>query len=326
MTVDSGGLVLAQNLEPAWEQWRERLLAQFEPSFDHEAPTHLYVLADTRGNPGVDTLLPQVPGLAWSSLWSGSVLESYVDISPYLIRIDRLALADPRDLQTRLVRRLWKEGHGLHMLTWIWSPLALEILSEHLRHYTQYETPDQRAYFLHFYDNRILERLRAVWTPEQAQAFISSCTELWYRDRDMNVVSWHNDAPPAHIADDGGQRLTAEQHAELLRLGHADKLAMQLRAMYGAALDKFSDAALYRRVSKQLERAARHRVTGDDALLSYVSKGVLVSATFDEHPVIAERLTRARQGSLSHSEALSQINRDVLREASRGQSPGGQHG
>jgi Domain of unknown function (DUF4123) len=314
--VESRKLVATQDVESAWERWRERLLGQFEMPSEDERLALLYILVDSRANPGLDKLLPQVPGLAWVSLWQGSVLESYTDIAPYLIQIDGIALGDPRDLQSRLVRRLWREGRDLHMLTWIWSPLSLESLSEHFRYYCRYATPDKRAFFLHFYDNRILERLRAVWTEGEAHTFLSPCTEIWYGDRDLNEIVWHNDATAADSAVAGEQLLTVEQHAKLLRLGRADKLAMQLRAMYEAILSDVSDSALYTRISEQLERAVRHRVTDDDDLLNYVSKGIIVSPRFDEHPVIRDRLERAAKGELTHREALSQIDRGVLREAS----------
>lgn len=317
MMPEPTSLTSPQEVESAWESWRERLLAQFEIHSEKELHAELYLLVDSRANPGIDKLLPQVPGLTWASLWQETVLESYADIAPYLIHIDRIAFSDPRDLQNRLVRRLWKEGLELHMLTWIWSPLALESLSQHFRHYCRYATPDKRAFFLHCYDNRILERLRAVWTEEQAHAFLSPCAELWYRDRGLSDVVWQNDASAVDLPISKEEVLSVEQHKELLRLGLPDKFAMQLREMYGAILDSVSDTMLFRRVSEQLGRAARYRIADDDALLNYVSKGLVISPGFDEHPVIQARLTRAMQGEMTYRDALTNIDREVLRQASR---------
>ncbi|WP_175729513.1 DUF4123 domain-containing protein [Burkholderia ambifaria] len=303
--------------DAAWEVWRNRLLAQFEAFDAEDVSAYLYILADARANPDLDKLLVQVPRLEWQSLWGGTVLESYTDIAPYLIAIDRFALDDARDLQSRLVRRLWKEASELHMLTWIWSPFPSQFLIEHFRSFCRYSTPDKRAYFLHFYDNRILARLRAVWTGEQAQTFLSPCAEIWYRDRELSEIVWCNDAGVTDGVAGEGQAMTAEQHTALLQLGRADKLVMQLRTMYGAMLDDFTDLTLYRRVSEQLERADRYRIADDDDLLNYVSKGVVISPRFDEHPVIRERLARAMSGEQQFGDALSRIDADVLREASR---------
>ncbi|MBY4869102.1 MULTISPECIES: DUF4123 domain-containing protein [Burkholderia] len=310
----------------AGEGWRNRLLAQFEAFDAQDVSAYLYILADARANPDLDKLLAQVPGLEWQSLWDGTVLESYTDIAPYLIAIDRFAFDDPRGLQSRLVRRLWRESTGLHMLTWIWSPFPNRSLLEHFRSFCRYSTPDKRAYFLHFYDNRILDRLRAVWNAEQARTFLSPCAEIWHRDRELNEIIWRNDAGVVDAIVAREQVMTVEQHMALLHLGRADKLAMQLRTMYGAMLDDFTDLMLYRRVSVQLERAGRYRIADDDDLLNYVSKGVVIAPRFDEHPVIQERLAHAMSGEKTFRNALSRIDAGVLREVFRMASDSGNSG
>ncbi|MFJ2992485.1 DUF4123 domain-containing protein [Pandoraea sp. NPDC087047] len=302
--------------ELAWANWRERLLAQFEDFSHGEQQTHLYLVVDSRANPGLDKLLAQVPGLAWASLWQDSVFESYVDIAPYLIRIDRTAFSESRDIQSRLVRRLWTQGRDVHALTWLWSALPLDSLSKHLRHFSHYVTEDRHEFFLHLYDNRILMRVLSVWTEGQARAFLSPCAQLWYVDRDLNEIVYCNPAPTVDIDISGEQMLSVEQHKDLLRHGVPDKLAMQLRDMYGAILSDLSDAALWHRVSDQIERAATYRIPDED-LLIYVAKGLVISPAFDEHPFIQERLDRAALGELTHREALSNIDREVLIEVSR---------
>ena len=325
----SVGMAEMSSVESAWEQWRERLLSRFEVSREDEPQVGLYVLVDSRARPGLDKLLPEVPSLGWVSLWRESVLESYTDIAPYLIQIDRLAFNNSRDLQSRLVRRLWREGREQHMLTWLWSPLALEALSSHFGRYSRYATPDKRAFMLHFYDNRILERLRAVWTEEEAASFLSPCAEIWYRERDFEEAVWKNPGRPVACAIDNEQMLSDDQHKKLLWLGRADKLAMQLREMYGSVLDGESDVSLLRRISEQLERAARYRIKCDDDLLNYVSKGIVIATRFDEHPVIQERLRGAMRADTTYREALSEIDGEVLSQASQmndvPDSKGGRH-
>lgn len=314
MASDSPASLPARDVEYAWENWHEHLLAKFETLSDDRQQVQLYLLVDLRAKPGLDKLWPKVPGLTWVSLWRDSVLESYADIAPYLIHIDRFAFGNPCDLQNRLVRRLWKEGFGLHMVTWIWSPHGLEFLAQHLQRYSRYTTPDRRNFFLHFYDNRVLERLRAVWTEEQTRGFLSPCTEIRYRDREWNDVVWR-DAAARDSSIPDGEVVTEEQHARLLWLGRVDKLAMQLREMYGSILDKVPGHELYQLVSEQLERAARYGIVSDDDLLNYVSKGILISIRFDEHPFIKERLTRALKGELTYRDALTGIDSEVLAQA-----------
>lgn len=311
----------ALDADAAWEQWRLRLLSRFEALSGQDSPANLYVLADGRANPGLDQLLAKVPGLSWRNLWEGSVLESYTDIAPYLIHVRQAALEAPRELAGRLARRIWMDGASRHTLTWIWSPFSLDALNEHLKHHALYSTPDKRGFFLHFYDNRILERLRKVWAEPQENDFVAPCNEIWYSDRDFSPIVWRNEKEPALIDLGDAHELSAEQHAGLLALGHADKLAMQLREMYGSRLDAYSEADLHRRVIGQLDRASRYRLKDDDDFLNYVVKGVMLSPRFDEHPVIQERLTRALNGEISHREALTGLDRGVIKEVARMAGP-----
>lgn len=309
-------VLASQDIELTWEAWSEHLCEQIKIFTDDEHPQWLYLVVDSRANPGIDKLLHQIPRLAFTSLWNDSNFESYVDIAPYLIQIDQVALADPSHLQHQLMRRLWKHGRDLHALTWIWSVMSLESLGQHLRHFCRYETPEKRAFLLHLYDNRILQRALEVWTEEQASAFLSPYAQLRYLDRDFNEVVHSAPSGTEVRSQTGVQVLSVEQHEALLRLGFADKIAMQLRDMYDALLSDVSSPALWRRVSEQLGRAMAYRIN-DDALFSYVSKGILVSPTFDEHPFIQERLERAARGQMAHREALSNIDRNILLEASR---------
>jgi hypothetical protein len=43
----------------------------------------------------------------------------------------------------------------------------------------------------------------------------------------------------------------------------------------------------------------------------------MLSPRFDEHPVIQERLGRAADGEISHRDALTGIDRDVIREMAK---------
>jgi hypothetical protein len=311
-----------QDIDAAWEQWRLRLLAHFDALAERGLAVELYLLVDTRGTPGLNELLPKVPSLSWCSLWTGSVLETYADIAPYLIHLERSVLDDPRDLACRLARRVWMEGASSHNLTWIWSPFGLQTLGDHFRYHTQYAIPDKRAFFLHFYDNRILERLRQVWAEEEGSAFIEPCNELWYRSRDLSGSVWTNGNEPVHSLANIALQMSAEQHCKLLVLGQADKLAMQLRERYGTRLDEYSDIELHDRIVWQLDRAHHYRVSDDDDFFNYVSKGIVLSPRFDEHPVIQQRLTRAKDGEISHRDALSQFDPLVLREVAQLESNG----
>jgi hypothetical protein len=265
---------------------------------------------DGRGNPGIDALLARVPGLGYTSLWRDTAIESYTDVAPYLVTLERAELEDERSLQYRLARRLWREA-TTPMLTWLWSPFDLESIALHYRRYTTYSLANRKAYYLHFHDNRILERLRRVWTEEEGQAFVAPCFEIGYRDRSLFDVAWENESQPVLSKTDDSLELSNEQHQLLIDLGYADKVTLQLRTVCGAALDHFTPTELYDVVCSQLERASSYRIHDEVALLNFVTCGVLISPTFDEHPVILNRLMAASRGEMSAVDALGGVTDDL---------------
>lgn len=314
----ANGAAAVGNADEDWHRWSDRLSVAFNGLSDDDAPVFLYLLADGRSKPGIDKLLALVPRLKYASLWRDSALEPYADIAPYLISINRYELENERALQHRLVRRLWREAAELPMLAWLWSPCDFDTLDAHFRRYCTYALPNRRQFYLHFYDNRILARLRQVWSPEEQQQFIEPCCEIWYRDRWLADVEWRNPVAPMHVERQALHSMTDEQHRLLLALGYADKLALQLRHVCGAAVAHLSERGLYERVSEQLQRASAYRVEGEADLARYVTTGVVVAQRFDAHPLIRERLQGAMRGEMTLDAAFGAIGQDVwdaVREA-----------
>ncbi|WP_454804834.1 DUF4123 domain-containing protein [Paraburkholderia fungorum] len=241
----------------------------------------------------------------------GSVLESFADIAPYIIAIDESALQNEIGPQYQLLERLCDDEADLHMLTWVWSPFDIDTLSAHFKRFCTYTLPNRRAYYLHFYDNRVLPRLRQVWSGEEHQRFMAPVVEIWYRDRKLGAVAWRNDDVPSVVVADTPQSLTDEQHQLLLDLGYADKLAMQLRNTCGAMVDHLSGDELYALVDSQLERAYGYRISDEEGLSAYVTAGVLVSPEFDRHPVVSERLLAVARDEIMAADALSTIDDSV---------------
>ena len=193
------------------------------------------------------------------------------------------------------------------MVSWVWSPYDLDEVANHFRGYCEYTLADRRAFYLHFYDNRILERLRQTWTREEQARFASVGFGIWYRSRAGDDCTWVTDTPqrPEFIPT---LTMTHEQHLALLGLGIADKIAMQIAALAGSRLDHLSQEELHRAVHVQVERAARYWLKDERDMLSYVFKGLLVSPRFDEHPLIQPQLERAAIGRASFAEVLSTVN------------------
>jgi hypothetical protein len=304
----------------AWRSYLERLEALPTCEAGDGRPLRLYALVDTRGYQALDAWLSTVPGLRYASLWTGTNLDIYPDIAPYLIAFDRQALDDENTEQHRLLRQLWQEAVDLHAVTWMGSTWSFDALDAHLRSYVKYALPNGRAYFLFFFDNHVLARLRQVWTDAQARRFVSPFVEIRYRDRRLEEVVWRNDVPlaagSALASDVAG--LSEQQHAKLIELGYPDKLVLNFRETMAASVDHLSDAELYGQVVEQLERAAAHGIVDEQQALCYVATGVQVSPRFDEHPAVRACLAAASRGETSLDGALATIDDatwDAIRDA-----------
>jgi hypothetical protein len=298
--------------DAGWQRCFERLQAVYDKYEARDQSVFLFVMVDGRGHLGIDKLLSQVPELECTSLWADTAIESHADMAPYVIALDRRELANERSLQHRLARRLWREA-AVPTLTWLWSPYDIEYVAAHYRSYLTYSLTTRQAYYLHFYDNRVLERLRDVWSEQQAQQFIAPCFEIGYRDRSFSDIAWENPVPPAILADEVPAPLTDDQHQLLIGLAYADKLTLHLRTQCGVRLAHFTTSELHQRVCDQLVRAGSYRLDDDFSLMKFLAWGLLVSPTFDEHPLIRERLLAVAHGEVSLVDALGDVADDAGR-------------
>jgi Domain of unknown function (DUF4123) len=288
-----------------WDPFCSRVHATFARLSKANGAARLYALVDARGLPDMRSALERLDSIPFVALWDGTDLTAFKDIAPLLIKVD--LGASNGDVPRLLLKRLWRFSMDGFMVTWIWSPHGLEGLADHFRAYCEYTLPDRRTFYLHFYDNRILERLRLTWAPEEWERFACVAFEIWYRNRSGADDSWSGDALSQPVQG-GALALTDEQHLTLLSMGDADKLAMQLREIYGVLLEHWSPGDLYLDIRIQLERATGYGISERRDMIRYVAKGLLVSPAFDEHPVIKKGLESARYGDVSFAEVLSQVD------------------
>ncbi|MBJ9968563.1 DUF4123 domain-containing protein [Burkholderia seminalis] len=296
--------------EPEWPVFLETLKTSLERKADDGRTMRLYALVDTRGYQELDTQLAAVRGLRYASLWTDTGLDAYTDIAPYLIAFDRQVLDDRDAEQHRMLRQLWLDAVDLHAVTWLCSAWSFDALGAHLRRYVKYALPNGRAYYLFFFDNHVLARLRRVWSDTQAQQFVAPFGEIRYRDRRLDEVVWHNDTPTIEGAMPAGDApgLSEQQHAQLIELGYPDKLVLKFRETMAASIEHLSDGELYERVVEQLARAANYGIVDEQQTLYYVLTGVQVAPLFDEHPAVQACLAAVSGGETSLEDALLTID------------------
>lgn len=306
----------ALQAESRWAAFDARIHASLDRLRQSGEPVTLFALVDTRGRPELRAALDRLHSVPFAALWDGTDLAAHQDISPLLIDVD--PDADDAGATQALLGRLWRFSEDGFMVTWIWSAHGLADIAQHLRGYCEYTLPDRRTFYLHFYDNRILERLREVWTQDEWSGFAGFAHELWYRQRSGEPASWSPDAAAPEVPKAAPQAMTSEQHSALIALGYGDKLAMQLREIYGPRLEHLAPEPLHLAVEAQVERATAYGIEDEADMLRYVAKGLLVSPRFDEHPAIRKGLQSARYGDLAFAQVLSQVD-DILGDGHSGQ-------
>jgi len=249
--------------------------------------------------------LDRLGTVSFEALWDGTDLSAHKEISPLLIAVELTSATS--DIPRQLLRRLWKFSEEGFMVTWIWSSYSLRELAVHFRSYCEYTLPDRRTFYLHFYDNRILERLRLTWTEEEQCRFASVAFQIWYRSRIDGDCVWCTEVPrrPESVK---AMEMTGEQHLTLLSLGWPDKLASQISDLGGDLVDHLSPEELYRAVCEQVKRAARYRIRDERDMQRYVMSGLRFSPRFDEHLSVRYLLELASHGDITFDVALSKID------------------
>ena len=272
---------------------------------EEQRAVSLFALVDTRSVPELRSALNRLESIPFVALWDGTDLATHENVSPLLIELG--LDAEDGDTAQALLKRLWEFSvHGFSV-TWIWSFHELTTVAMHLQSYCEYTLPDRSTFYLHFGDNRILERLRKIWTTDEWSRFASVAHEIWYRQRSGESVSWGSDADASHAITAEPLVMTDDQHRALLEMGYADKAAMELRGVLGTNVNMFSADQLHRAVADQIERATAHGITEEPAVLRYAAFGLLYSPNFDEHPEVRKLLQSARYGDVPLARALSEI-------------------
>jgi len=293
-----------QGIESRWKSFLARVVKTREKYSESRFPVQLFALVDTRGLPDLRSALERLESVSFASLWDETEIASFSDIAPLLIDVEA-NIASP-SVTDRLLERLWRFADDGFMVTWLWSAQSIEDLTKHLRTYCEYTLPDRRAFYLHFYDNRILDRLRTVWSSDEWDCFASAADEIWYRHRSGDDVCWEARTTSQLNTPDIFE-MNHEQHAALFSLGYPDKLVLHLRTSCGAEIGHIESSELYRLICNQIDRAARYRISDEHDLRAYVTHGVLISPTFDEHALVHHHLQASVQGEMSFLDALKRV-------------------
>jgi hypothetical protein len=121
----------------------------------------LYALLDACGQPSVPVKMQELGSDNAVSLFKGSAQEEYWAVAPYLARVDVALLR-------WMYEQLWDSPWGVFVV----APVPLRELRDHLRRFLVVTLPDEKKWFLRYYDPRVLPVFLATCNDQEWNAFL----------------------------------------------------------------------------------------------------------------------------------------------------------
>jgi len=149
-------------------------------SSDRSKPAgHLFALIDHSAMPGLVSKLNKV-STEWLSLFAGSRDEGALEVAPVLFSIEG---RDNLFQRKELLKWICSQGTYSSSIIFIESPLPLSELGRRLALRLDATLQGEIDIFLRFFDTRIFEKLMAVLSVEQINAFLNVAHCWWFVDR-----------------------------------------------------------------------------------------------------------------------------------------------
>jgi hypothetical protein len=105
-----------------------------------------YAVLDGASVPGLLEKIQSAPE-EWGCLYRGELEPDLAEVAPYLIKLRR---------ESPLTDWILEEGWGRHWGIFAVTPVGLEALRRHLRHFLRVKAPDGRLLYFRYYDPRVL--------------------------------------------------------------------------------------------------------------------------------------------------------------------------
>lgn len=124
---------------------------------------HLYAVLDACDQPSVPVKIRELGDDKAVSLFKGSTQEDYWAVAPYLARVDVALLR-------WMYEQLWESQWGI----FVFAQVPLMDLYDHLRRFLVVTLPDEKNWFLRYYDPRVLPAFLSTCNDQEWKAFLGS--------------------------------------------------------------------------------------------------------------------------------------------------------
>lgn len=249
---------------------------------------HLYAVVDACNLPFIAKKVLELGDGRAISLYRGGPEESYWDIAPYLVNLDRVVFD-------------WLRLHASHAGWGVFlaSKADLSTLRQHLRHFLRVQEPQGTVWTFRFYDPRVLVPFLSVCSEPELSTFFGPVSAYGIAKAGIEEAVFLH---PAHSfpGDPGSTKYSflfrlRNQHVEALKpqaeAAFAAEVISFLRATSPIAVGSIEPSMLQTRVLRGLLRARTYGFKRASSLAAFVAIMFDIAPNFDEHPRIHAVLT-----------------------------------
>lgn len=262
----------------------DRWLALVDTAFDHEGK--LLKMAGCEGLP----------------VYHQGKLQILASVSPTLFELSETA----PDLLDRQLSRLLHHCCGRPMLSFIRSPLPVEVLCERWQKLLEVETEDSQSYLMRFADTRVLPALaeqKDIWN-----RLATDITTWWTVGRNGSLTALDMPQTPEH--DDSPLRISNDSLSALLEAGEVDAMAEYMYEYFPDLLATRDGAANYRLLAQATALYDKHGIQGASEQYALGVAVLLTEGRLLANPAFEDWLAEKTWQAQGIEEALAEFMED----------------
>jgi len=250
----------------------------------------------------------------WADLPHHPLIAAHLKASPRQlpILIDLLSLT--RESRQELVARAWtweRANGNSFFCGLIESPEPVERMVSHLSRRLLIKNAAGPKLLLRFYDPRVFEHLRWIFTPVQLAALMGPASVWYWLD---GGGQWQREVRPE--LKTYSLRLESQQ---LLALGRIGTLNRILKSLRRTEPNRDIDISLIRKIEGWLRDALEEGLSEVADLQLYISQSLKFHPGIQRHPALVNALHAVQMGHCTYVGACLRVNDEELHHSKEAQ-------
>ncbi len=279
-------------VDPVSPKTMDRLLKHWDDLRRACPGIRSYALVDAAfDEQGVADLAVRHEGEALSLYAGTDMAEELAGVAPWLFELSD----DPKTLAAQLRQFVALRG-SRPMLTFLGSYRDIRALRGHFQPFLYINVQEDLKFLFRFADERVIQALIGVLSPEQESALWPGDLAVWSATRRDGAPAWQPYSPDAQRSPMAGPLvLDDKQFDALMDAAEPDVIITNLSATDPDRFNKGKarPADVYGFIGKQLERARAHGIQDTPNLETYCLAAMAAGSRFDEHAEFGYAITQA---------------------------------